>query len=472
MNKRIQSNATRLAKLSFAALLSGASIASAQDAHTTVEGVPAEVSAEAAPVAEPVVSAPIAAPMPAPVAEPVASIPAAPVESAPAPKPSSEVGVVNLGGTKISLYGFVQANAVYEDGKHDGTNNWTEIVPENAEYGEGRFMFNVNQTRIGFNLAGPQKEGEPEVSGKFESDFASTQDRSSGFRIRHAYGQVKFKDIGLTLLMGQTSDLVSPLSAPTLNQGGLRTQGCFGTRRPMLRLSEAIGPVEVAVAATDDPDASSPIMPGWQGSIKAKVPASWAGEKQNVEFILSGHYATAENAADDDAGIKMKDSTENGKKWGTPASWSGVASLSLPIINILSLSGEMFYGQNLKSYNRGSINKNGGTAGFGGEDTGVQSLGGWGAVNVKLLAGLALAAGMGVENMDKDRKIAKEADNNMVVFGNLKYNLSETMFIGFEYASLSTEYDREGKDKEGKLNGKIAAGNMNRFELVLNYAFK
>jgi len=391
---------------------------------------------------------------------------------------AQDIPVVNIGGTKISLYGFLQLNTVYEDGNSQQSSanppvkyNWTEIVPKKssdgskAQDGEGRFLFNVNQTRIGFNLAGPQAEGGAEVSGKFEADFANNQERNNngvnGFRIRHSYGQVKFSNIGLTLLAGQTSDLIAPLSAPTLNQGGLRSQGSLGTRRPMIRLTEAIGPIEVAVAATDDRGSDIPVIPGFQGSLKAKIPASWAGEKQNVELILSGHYATEETAADDTTGVKKKD--KDGYIAG-PTSWSGVASLSLPVISIINLSGETFYGQNLKNYSNGSINiKSSPAPGYVG--TGFQSIGGWGAANIKLPAGFALAGGYGVEAIDESRWKEGSPKKNSVIFGNLKYNVAETAFIGFEYANLSTEY-AVAKNAEAD-NGKL-----NRFELVFNYAFK
>jgi hypothetical protein len=397
---------------------------------------------------------------------------------------AEDIPVVNVGGTKISLYGFLQANAVYEDGAN-GNKNWTEVVPSKAEDGEGRFMFNVNQTRIGFNLAGPQKEGMPEVSGKFESDFGNTNDRmsnantsgSSSFRIRQSYGQVKFKDIGLTVLMGQTSDLIAPLSAPTLNQGGLKSQGSLGTRRPQLRLTQAIGPIEIAVAATDD-RASQPVMPAFQGSVKGKIPAVWAGEKDNIEIILSGHYAAEESAADDTAGVNKKDLDGY---TSPPTSYSGVASLSLPVISIINLSGELFYGQNLARYNNGSINISSGPA-TGRVGAGIQSMGGWGGASIKLPAGFSLAGGIGVETIDENRELkstfkkddeGKETDlekanpnKNMVIFTNLKYNVAETVFIGFEYANLQTDYASSEKDK------KVDSGKLNRFELVLNYGFK
>jgi len=390
--------------------------------------------------------------------------------------------VVNIGGTKISMYGFVQLNAVYEDGTRESASyNWSEFAPSKAEDGEGSFMFNTNQTRIGINLSGPQKESGAEVSGRFETDFANNQERNahgvgSAFRIRHAFGQLKFKDLGLTMMLGQANDLIGVLTAPTLNQGGLRSQGSIGTRRPMFRLTQALGPIEVSAAVTEDVNSS--VMPAYQGSLKAKLPATWADEKQSVELTLAGHYAAEEVAARDSAGIAKKDKVGDG-----PTSWSGVASLSLPVIKVLNFSGEMFYGQNLQRYSRGSLNISAKTATGAELDKGIQSIGGWGALNLKLPAGFSLAGGLGVEAMDDNRKVlstpsvpatestaaiaaVNNPDKNMSIFANIKYNVAETVFVGFEYANLSTDYaDRANGDE-------IKSGSLNRFELVFNYGFK
>ncbi|GBU24167.1 hypothetical protein R83H12_00795 [Fibrobacteria bacterium R8-3-H12] len=484
------------ATLSIAALLAASSAALAQVApaptHHTPTHVPAVVEAPvatvpAAPEAAPAVAIPEPAPAPvSAVPEPAPVVVAVP-EPAPAPKPAEPA--ISIGGTKISLYGFFQLNGVYEDGANGG-NNWSIFVPKNAQDGEGRLLLNANSTRIGVNVAGQPKESGAEVSGKFEIDFLNSNARypnglssanvkdpndktvsvvSSSLRIRHAYGQFKFNDIGLSLLFGQTQDIIAPLSAPTLNQGALQGQGSLGTRRPMIRLAETVGPIEIAAAATDNRDASSPVLPAFQGSVKAKVPAVWAGEKQNVEFILSGHYASKEVAAEDSAGVAAKDADSYKEP---PASWSGVASLSLPVVSIVNLSGEVFYGQNLSSYSNGSLGQN--LLSKSGD--GLQSIGGWGAANIKLPAGFALAGGYGVEAIDKDRepKTAVDKDGkltlgrikNAVIFANLKYFVDEAAFIGFEYANLATDYvDNTGDRKTGD-------GKLNRFELVFNYAFK
>jgi hypothetical protein len=410
---------------------------------------------------------------------------------------------VNAGGTKISIYGFVQLNGVYEDGRQDAgfTNpNWTEIAPPKAADGEGRFMANVNQTRIGFNFSGPNAEGSGvEASGKFETDFANEQTRNNngvgGFRIRHAYGQVKFTDINLTLLVGQAADLIGSLSAPTLNQGALRRQGSIGTRRPMIRLTQAVDVIEISAAVTDD-RANQPVMPAFQGSLKAKVSSPWV-EKQSIELTLAGHYAAEESAADDSAGVAKKDTST----WvAPPTSWSGVASLSLPIMDVIGLTGEMFYGQNLNRYSNGSIGRSGAASNADGTrrvGAGIQSMGGWGALAIKLPKGFSLTGGMGIETLDENRElkstestattyavtsldgtvketktttITANPNQNMAIFGNLKYNIAQTAFVGFEYTNITTKYaDIIVKGKENK---KIDDGKLNRFELAFNYAFK
>jgi len=388
---------------------------------------------------------------------------------------AEDIPVVNVGGTKISLYGYLQLNAVYEDGasetQGDHYSRWANLGAEKAD---GHFWMNPNSTRLGFNFSGPQKEGKPEVGGKLETDFNNgnpNRQNNGAFRIRHAYGQIKFSDLGLVLLVGQSGDLIAPLSAPTINQAGLEGSGSLGTRRPQIRLTETVGPVEIAVAVTNDRTRTdvNAVAPAFQGSLGAKLPASWAGEKQNVQIVFSGHYAFNETSGNSEAEKDLK------KDKNYPTSWSGVASLSVPIINILKLSGEMFYGQELNRYNSGSIgqtNVNGYSAATSsssanvgwGKGPGIQSIGGWGALELKL-GDVALAGGFGIEDLDDNRNAGATRDNNMTVFGNLKYNVAETLWLGLEYSNIVTEYIKPNADGDKK-------GKLNRVELGLNYAFK
>jgi hypothetical protein len=392
---------------------------------------------------------------------------------------AEDIPVVNVGGTNISLYGYLQLNAVYEDGASEKQgNHYSRWANPEADKADGHFWMNPNSTRLGFNFSGPQKEGKPEVGGKLETDFndGNPERKNNGaFRIRHAYGQIKFKDLGLTLLMGQSSDLIAPLGAPTINQAGLESAGKLGTRRPQIRITETVSFIEAAVAVTNDRTNAdlNAVAPAFQGSLGAKMPASWAGEKQNVQIVFSGHYAFNETSGNSKSDVDLKDTAE--LKY--PTSWSGVASLSVPVINLLKFSGEVFYGQELKRYNSGSISQSNlsGTLGQS-ELSGIQSMGGWGAWEFKL-GDVGVAGGMGLEAIDDDRcgaldKDGKRVAKNRIIFGNVKYNIAETLWVGFEYSNIATEYkDKDGKGFKNK-DDKSVDGKLNRFELGLNYAFK
>jgi len=472
-----------LATLSIAVLLAANTTVLAQVAPAHAPAAPAVVPTVAAPevvpVAEPVVApAPVVVPEPAPVV----------AKPEPAAKPAAKAAPM-----KISLYGFFQLNTIIEGGANDNK-AWSIFVPKKAEDGEGRILLNVNQTRIGMNVSGEPKEGGPEVIGRFEVDWSNNNDRMNngvgGLRIRQAFGQVKFNDIGLSLLLGQTSDLIGPLTAPSVNQGTLQGQGSLGTRRPMIRAAQAVGPVEIAAALTDNRDAgpyviknkttptdsstyTSPKYPAFQYSLKGKVPASWAGEKQNLELTFSGHYASRELAANDSTTAARKDGKDTNFTYQKQStSWSYVGSLSLPIISIVNLSGEFFYGQNLGSYSSGNINQNANTVTKNKTGAGLQSTGGWGAANVKLPASFALAGGYGVEAILKSREPLNGRVKNQVIFSNLRYFVDDAAFIAFEYANILTRYADNRTVGQPAGERKTDNGKLNRYELVFNYPFK
>jgi len=437
-----------LANLSIAVLLAASSTALAQ-----IAPAPVEVAPEAAPA--------VAIPEPAPAPAPVAVAPApvavvtpepAPAEAKPAPEPAKATT-----GTKISLYGFAQINGVWEDGITRTGDNWSYYANPNNSKGGSRTLLNVNHTRVGINFSDSPTEGGTELSGKIETDFNNNQNRNpngnnsgaSGFRIRHSYGQVKFSDLGLTLLFGQTGDVISPRDPAVLNEGSANYIGNIGTRRPQLRLTQALGPAEIAVAALDDRGANAPKAPSVQGRLGLKTSADWADAKQNLEFGVSGLFAHERNT----------DTTEHQVNKKVPKSWSVNADLNLPIIDIIGISGEFFYGQNLKNYSNGSI-------GLTQSDTkngtdGVKSIGYWASLGIKLPASLTFNGGIGAESISNDDDLADgKRSSNTGIFTNLRYNFIPSAYLGVEYWHISTDYKAA---KEGTIN---------RVELAFNYAFK
>jgi len=473
-----------LTKLSLAALLATASVVFAQ----------APAQAEIAPVAEPALSP---APAEVPVATPVVAVPevapsVAVAEPAPVAKPEPAKAA---SGTKISLYGFAQLNAVWEDGvKNVNANNWNLTAPGDSKNGGSRTLLNVNHTRFGINFSDSPTEEGTELSGKIEADFNNSAGRNnngvatatavsavsanstinstgdtvkttissssvsiagSAFRIRHAYGQVKFGDLGLTILFGQTGNVFSPRDPSILSEGTMNYSGNIGSSRvPQIRLTQVLGPTEIAVAAVDDRGATAPVSPAFQGRLGLKIPAEWADKKQNLEVGVSGHFANEKNT---DIDTKNKSSVK------LPKSWSANADLNLPIIDILGLSGEFFYGQNLRNYANGSLGLTASALDPTkiSEGDGVKSFGFWTNLSIKLPASLTLGGGLGMESIANDDDLKKGTiDSNMGIFGNLRYNFIPSAFVGVEYWRISTSY--KDSDKEA----------INRIELAFNYAFK
>ncbi|MDR2583514.1 MAG: hypothetical protein LBC75_08555 [Fibromonadaceae bacterium] len=457
--------ASKLARLSVAALLLSASIVAAQE-------VP-ENAAESAPVVVPETPAPVFVPAPAPVAVAVAEV---------APAKPAETVSATVAGTKISLYGRLELNSAYETDVTDGL--WSWRAPSGAKGdAQGRTSLSVARTRFGFNLEGPSKEGEPSLKGKFEADFAGSDsysnfNGSSGFRIRQSWGSVTFKDIGLTLLFGQTDDVVNAIDPPSINPSSLNGSGNFGTRRPQIRLTQVIGPVDIAVAATHDrtygytarvnkeevgaggradsavSDAVAPSSPAVQGRLGLKVPASWAGEKANLALGIGGLYGKNEGANLDDK--NRFDRPEPSYVFGL--------DLSLPIIDILTLTGEFFSGQNLSRYGDGSMKQSRAYS----DDGGIQSIGWWGGLSAKLPSDISAGAGIGSESLDKKSKRNGQPESNMFIFANLAYNFTSAAKVTFEYLTYSTDYAVfNGSDYDTSDNR-----SLNRFELNFRYDFK
>jgi len=385
---------------------------------------------------------------------------------------AEDVPVVNAGGTKVSLYGRLELNSAYEDGITKGL--WSADAPSNSNRdAQGRTTLSVARTRLGFNLEGPSKEGEPGLKGKFEADFAGAGGKgtefnnfngSSGFRIRQSWGSVTFKDIGLTLLFGQTDDVITPLDPPSVNPSSLNGAGNLGNRRPQIRATQVVGPIDIAVAVTHDrvidnsaikvkESENPPSSPAVQGRLGLKVPATWAGEKANLAVGVGGLYGKNEAANADD---------ENRNPRG-PVTYSYNADLSAPLMEILTLTGEFFMGQNLSKYGDGSL----GQSLLADGRRGVKSLGWWGALALKLPANLSAASGAGTESLDDDERLAGKIKSNMFIFGNLAYNFTPAAKVTFEYLNLATSYT----DKEGKEDDKDK-GHLNRFELNFRYDFK
>lgn len=384
---------------------------------TGLLGASRDVGAQPAPAPAPVAPAPVlappAAPAPAPVVTPPATpapadtataLPAAPAAPAPAtPSPAApdataargaewtslrllrDKGVISeaeytsavkdLGGNvgagesatlvvgklKTTLYGFVQADFVYNT-----TQSCQEfcgnlpIQKEGTYRGDhGRTTFSPRDSRFGIRLAAPE-EHKIRVSGTLEADFfgpTSTTEQGTWvnpvLRVRHAF--LKMETPVVDVLIGQTwtpfawgaAYLMTSVQEPGL-------PGQVFQRTTQLRLSKAIKQdaftVELALAALRPPqmDSATPegvvgariLFPRWTGAHTSYMTASAVAP---ASFGISADVRRFNIA-------ELSTAPQNGKvKIG-----GGVAfDLFLPIVkatkeskeNALSLSAELTIGR-------------------------------------------------------------------------------------------------------------------------------
>lgn len=375
--------------------------------------------------------------------------------------------VVNVGGTKISIYGIAQLDAAYEDSKSNNGNlanlvNKSDLQNED----DAGWYLTANHTRLGLNLDGPNDGTFVNVSGKVEFDFyGGGTEVNSLPRLRHGYGQVAFPSAGFTILGGQTWDVISPLNPPTANAGVLNNSGNLGARRPQLRLSEKVpvgeGSLEFAAAVVRTVGSTQPYVtnsasetgsdadiPTFQGRIGVSLPL-WV-EKQKLNLGVSGHWGKEE--IDLDSAGKTKDLS----------TWSANVDLEIPVLSNLSLVGEGFLGQNLDAY-AGNIGQGFTTATDRDDTKNVEGYGAWGALRFKPIPALALNAGAGIDKVKRSSITVGSKEQNISGFVNAFYNITPAFKVGVEYFRIQTDYLFAGGD--------VGEAKLNREQVVLSYSF-
>jgi hypothetical protein len=139
----------------------------------------------------------------------------------------------------VSLYGLIKMDAAYDASRINSGNyaRWVECEGK----GDDQFSMTARQSRFGMSF-GPLDEGNMKTSGKVEIDFyGSSEENKNAIMMRHAYIEVNWPKREFTVLAGQTSDVISPLSPNTLNYVVGWWAGNIGYRRPQLRLTKGHG---------------------------------------------------------------------------------------------------------------------------------------------------------------------------------------------------------------------------------------
>jgi len=335
--------------------------------------------------------------------------------------PATDNAASWLNDVKVDFYGYIKADAQYQASQLDSSNAPSRAVQGGDD--DGQFAMTARQTRVGVNIAGPQGEGY-KTTGRIELDFyGGGGENSAMLRTRHAYLNMDCKDADLSVLFGQTSDVVSPLVAPTVNYFVLWRQGDIGFRRNQLRVTKGFEIGEdtrllVKAAATRSTGGESAGHPGYQAYVGTSFPGI-GGRKTTIG--VSTHQAREGGGAESD---------------------STALSVEVPVCGSTSIKGEYWTGENVDAY-------------VGNAGTGVESDGMWLAVTHKASDKVKFNVGYGMEDPDDVFLAANDLSENSTIYGNVFYAVDSATTIAFELAQHDSSY--LGAQDEDGLRVQLAA---------------
>jgi hypothetical protein len=349
-------------------------------------------------------------------------------------------------------YGFARLDAAYATSRMTNAQGalWA-LSPSAAGVDEAEFVLYPRWSRFGVDIGIPSGKDAVKITGKFEIDFNNGGSESRALpRMLHVYGQVEAGDI--TLLAGQTSDLVAPLV-----YGGPETSifwygGNLGDRRPQLRVTYAprFGSAQLVIAAAaaqsgavgmEDEDADSVLdgvasaRPAAQGLLELRYKLSEKG--QPLRIGVSGHHGAdrLRVAGEEEMFTAM----------------AGVAHVELPI-SIVTLRAEGFVGENLRDL-RGGVGQGVMVVAekdAAGKVIGIQSAksipakGGFVQLQVDPVAWYSLQLGTGVDN---PRHVSEGGRglNRTVHFSNA-FKPWSAVTVGLAYDLYLTDYVGDALD--------------------------
>ena len=340
--------------------------------------------------------------------------------------------------TTVEWYGHVKLDAAWDESLVDGGNFARWVISPSLVGDHSRFDMTARETRLGFEL---ERAGEktPPIGARLEIDFyGGGAENKNRPQLRHAYLEIPWPRRGLTLLAGQTSDVISPLVPSTLNYTVAWWAGNIGYRRPMARLTRTIesdsGSVTrltAAISRTVGDDFGS-TQPGDSGS-DSGVPT--------LQLAASRSFPLAAGAGRDAVvGISAHRGEERLEKTlAQPVteldSWSVNLDLQIPLGDRTMLKGELWTGENLDDY-LGGI----GQGIDSGRNREVEATGGWLAIDTRAGARTAISLGLGIDDPDDETLPAGGRTRNESIWANFQWDFRSDLRFGVEGSWWRTGY--------------------------------
>ena len=345
-------------------------------------------------------------------------------------------------------YGYIKLDASYDDSRTNYGNYVLYVLGESENKNDDEFNMTARQTRLGMNITAPHfsdwtAQGRIEVD--FYGDGFASHENKSEVLLRHAFFKVNKE--GLSIIAGQTSDVISPLNPYTLNYTVGWAGGNIGYRRPQLgmaynyvlnhknRLFMAVSIARTSGLVNEDldldgqNDGEDAGLPSIQGRLA--LATKRFTEKESV-FGLSGHYGEEE------------------MDWETLEreleSWSINLDFDIPFADQISLKGEAFMGCNLDDYFGGILQGVNVVAGEG-----IKTMGGWVQVRYQPDQEWQVHAGFGLDNpSNKDLSPGMRTKNSFIYFNTLCEIIS-SVTVGLEYSHWETEYKEMSRGTDNRI---------------------
>ncbi len=357
----------------------------------------------------------------------------------------------------IDLYGYLRLDAAYDDSRTDVGNYARWVRPENGNDDDDQFNLTARQSRFGMTMQGPNVSG-AKTSGRVEVDFyEGGSENKNRLMMRHAYLQLDWPNEDFQVLAGQTSDVISPLVAPTLNYPVGWWAGDIGYRRPQLRFSKGFDVGEnsnllfqFAAARTIGDDGPFGIgadtgedagFPSLQGRTAFSFPLL----TDNPTTVgVSGHWGQEEydyNGTDDNEDLDT---------------WSLNLDLVIPLQDWLAFQGTVWTGENLDAYlggiaqgilvtsdDAGNLRRTVNAGNFPGQFVNAESIestGGWAALCLGPFDRWRFNLGSSIDDPENDDLALDSRTRNSSIFGNVLYDFNEAVQLGLEVSYWDTEY--------------------------------
>lgn len=342
--------------------------------------------------------------------------------------------------SSIEFYGYAKLDMAYDSGRVTPGNYamYVNPLPVNKN-NNSQYNMTADQTRLGMNFTA-MDSGDQKVTGKIEFDLYGNgvANNKPAPLFRHFYLKVEWPKYDFSILAGQTSDIISPLVAPTINYTVQWAQGNIGYRRPQLRFDK-----------------------GWAITDKSKfdwqLGFTWGAGHNYTN--LSGTYNSAVTAyapmvqtrfgftfpGASDRIVNLGISGHYGRETFLPglphehsvrlSTYSYNFDAFVPLSKNWTLQGEYYYGADLDQFFGGSSQAVDLTNAFG-----TIASGGWAAVSYQASPKLAFNFGGGADSPRiADLEIGARG-NNSNIFANAWYTLAKQTQVGLEVSRLTTGY--------------------------------